>query len=412
MTSSPSALARELQALEARGDYTALIATLRSQIAANARTVTDPGVKDWMGRRWRNLFLQQAVHDRQAVRVATRRLGLGKDTRPPARKIAERFLKGEHGQEWMLDMPPAQCDSRIATTLVFCPGFINGILPAHAFSQEFPELEREYGWNILQADAHPMRSCEDNAADILRAVTEGRGFAANPGAASDQRRDGPAPDDVFLMGYSKGAPDILTALAHHPDILQSRVRCVVSWAGAIGGSYMADNFHELIRNLDTDAVTDRLHDLLMLLAPGVTRKGSLRRLDEYDIRGGVGSLTTRARGEFLKTWGRFLDEMNIPVISFTGATTPLEVPTFQMADCINLSRYDGNNDMQVTQEQARLNLPMATHLAMLHGHHWDIAYPPFPRGIRLTSPNLDHPFPRKAALVAIFLFLAELGLIG
>ena len=134
MTSSPSALARELQALEARGDYTALIATLRSQIAANDRTVTDPGVKDWMGRRWRNLFLQQAVHDRQAVRVATRRLGLGKDTRPPARKIAERFLKGEHGQEWMLDMPPAQCDSRIATTLVFCPGFINGILPAHAFS--------------------------------------------------------------------------------------------------------------------------------------------------------------------------------------------------------------------------------------------------------------------------------------
>jgi hypothetical protein len=55
---------------------------------------------------------------------------------------------------------------------------------------------------------------------------------------------------------------------------------------------------------------------------------------------------------------------------------------------------------------------MATHIAMLHGHHWDIAYPPFPRGIRLTSPNLDHRFPRKAALVAVWLLLAELGLIG
>lgn len=407
-----SDLARDLQALEARGDHLALIAALRQQIAADARTVTDPWVKAWMGRRWRNLFLQEAVKDRQALKAATRTLGLGRDRRPPARKITERFLKGDLGQEWALEMPAAQCDTRIATTLIFCPGFINGMLPAHAFAREFPELEAEYGWNILQADAHPMRSCEANVDDILRAVTEGKGFQSDPGPASDRHRHGPAPDDVFLMGYSKGAPDILTALVQKPEVLQSRVRCVVTWAGAIGGSYMADNFHELVRNLDTDAVTERLHDLLQLLAPGVTRKGSLRRLGEYDVRGGIGSLSTAVRGEFLKAWSRHLDEMNIPVISFTGATTPLEVPTFQMADTINLSRYDGNNDMQVTQEQAKLAIPMATHLAMLHGHHWDIAYPPFPRGIRLTSPNLDHRFPRKAALIAIYLFLAELGLIG
>ena len=55
-----------------------------------------------------------------------------------------------------------------------------------------------------------------------------------------------------------------------------------------------------------------------------------------------------------------------------------------MADCLNLTRFDGNNDMQVTQEQAKIKLPMA---------------------------NLDHPFPRKAAIIAIYQLLAELGLI-
>jgi hypothetical protein len=106
-----------------------------------------------------------------------------------------------------------------------------------------------------------------------------------------------------------------------------------------------------------------------------------------------------------------LDDLNIPIINITAATTALEVPTFQMADCLNLTRYDGNNDMQVTQEQAKLKIPMAAHAAMLHGHHWDISYPPFPRAMRMTSPNLDHPFPRKAAIIAIFKLLAELGLI-
>lgn len=411
MPHSHSDLARELHAFEARHDYDALIDTLRQRIADNPRTVTDPAVKAWMARRWRNLFLQEAVKDRQALLAAGRTLGLGRDRRPPAQRIAERFLKGEHLHEWSLDLPAARCGTAIDTTLVFCPGFINGMLPAHAFAREFPELEAEYGWKILQADAHPMRSCDANVEDVVRAVTEGKGFQSDPGAASDRLRHGPAPDDVFLMGYSKGAPDILTALVQQPELLQSKVRCVVSWAGAIGGSYMADNFHALVKDLDTDTVTARLHDLLQLLAPGLVRKGSLRRLGEYDVRGGVGSLTTAVRGEFLKAWSRHLDEMNIPVLTFTGATTPLEVPTFQMADCINLSRYDGNNDMQVTQEQAKLDIPMATHIAMLHGHHWDIAYPPFPRGIRLTSPNLDHRFPRKAALVAIWLLLAELGLI-
>ena len=411
MPYTPSPLAQELKNLEQQGDYLALIATLKGQLQQNKRTFADPYVKEWIGKRWRNLFIQAAVQDKHAVKVASKKLSIGKDKRSSEQKIAERFLKGDHLNEWSIAMPTAQGSNQIDDTLIFCPGFINGLLPAHAFSQEFPQLEQEYGWKIFQADAHPMRSCEANHQDLLDAILEGKGFQSNPGAASDQFRTPIAPDNVFLMGYSKGAPDILSTLVHHHDKIGSKVKCVVTWAGAIGGSYMADNFYELIKNADTNLLTSRLHDFLQLLAPNVTRKGSLRRLNEYDIKGGVHSLTTKARAEFYQQYHQFLDELDIPIINITSATTALEVPTFQMADCLNLTRYDGNKDMQVTQEQAKIKLPMATHAAMLHGHHWDISYPPFPRAVRMTSPNLDHPFPRKAAIIAIYQLLAELGLI-
>ncbi|MBP8111700.1 MAG: hypothetical protein KAY00_05090 [Agitococcus sp.] len=406
-----SPLAKELKDLEQQGHYVELISVLKAHMTHNKRTFSDPYVKEWVGKRWRNLFIQEAVQDKHAVKVATKKIGFGKDKRPAEQKIAERFLKGEQLTEWAIAMPAAQATTQLDTSLIFCPGFINGILPAHAFAEEFPLLEQEFGWNIFQADAHPMRSCEANEADLLAAILEGKGFQSNPGGASDQFRTPIAPNDVVLMGYSKGAPDILSTLVNHHDKLDSKVKCVVTWAGAIGGSYMADNFYELIKNLDTDLLTGRLHDFLQLLAPGVTRKGSLRRLNEYDIKAGVHSLTTAARADFYKQYHGLLDDLNIPIINITAATTALEVPTFQMADCLNLTRYDGNNDMQVTQEQAKLKIPMATHAAMLHGHHWDISYPPFPRAMRMTSPNLDHPFPRKAAIIAIMKLLSELGLI-
>lgn len=405
-----SPLAKELKHLDQQGDYLALIAELKSQLAQNRRTFADPYVKEWVGKRWRNLFIQEAVQDKRALKVAGKKLG--KDKRSAEQKIAERFLKGDHLTEWALDMPAAQCSAAIDTTMIFCPGFINGLLPAHAFADEFPQLQKDYGWNIFQADAHPMRGCEANNDDLLNAILHGKGFQADPGPASDRMRDGPAPDDVFLMGYSKGAPDILSTLVNHHDKLDGKVKAVVTWAGAIGGSYMADNFYEMIKHADTDLLSSRLHDFLQLLVPSLTRKGPLRRLDEYDIKAGVHSLTTHARKEFFKNYHGLLDDLNIPILNITAATTALEVPTFQMADCLNLTRYDGNNDMQVTQEQAKLKIPMAAHTAMLHGHHWDISYPPFPRALRMASPNLDHPFPRKAAVIAIFKLLAELGLIA
>ena len=48
------------------------------------------------------------------------------------------------------------------------------------------------------------------------------------------------PPRLVLLGYSKGAPDILEALVTYPEI-RSRVAAVVSLAGAIGGSPLAND---------------------------------------------------------------------------------------------------------------------------------------------------------------------------
>ncbi len=404
--------AAALEALEKSGDYLGLIAGMRTLVAEDKRAFTNDYVKQWCGRRWRNLFLQEGVKDKAALKEAKKLLP--GDKRPEAQRISERFLKNVHADEWQGDMPEAQTGKLENTSLVFCPGLLNGLLPDRAFATEFPEIEQEYdaqGWQIIRADSHPMRGCDANNADLLKAINEGAGFKADAGrGAEENRRNGPPPRDVFLMGYSKGAPDILSLLVNHPE-LKDRIRCVFTWAGAVGGSYTADNLYQLLRDLPTEAVTARLHDFLAMISAGALRQGPLRRMDEYDIKGALFDLGTYTREAFNKQHKEMLDALNIPFFSISAATTVLEVPTFQMADNLSLNKYDGNNDMQLTQAQATLELPMSTHLAMLHGHHWDISYPPFPRAVRMTSPNLDHPFPRKAAAVAIFKFAAELGLI-
>ena len=57
MPYTPSPLAQELKNLEQQGDYLALIATLKGQLQQNKRTFADPYVKEWIGKRWRNLFI-------------------------------------------------------------------------------------------------------------------------------------------------------------------------------------------------------------------------------------------------------------------------------------------------------------------------------------------------------------------
>ena len=400
-----------LEQLEKEGDYASLIKEVQLIIKDDKSVFTHPFIKRWAGIRWRNIFLTEALADPIAIEKADRSSLLGgKDTRPDKQKLAEQFLKGDASREWQLDIPAFKKPTSIPnTTLVFVPGLLTGMLPVRAFQTPFPAVEKKLGIRILRADCHPMRGCEANGDDILRAIEQGDGLAADAQAIPENERT--PPGDIILMGYSKGAPDIFQLLVNRPD-LKHRIRGIFNWGGAVGGSYLADDTYESIKDLSIPKVESALAAFLSVISPAVNvKQGALKRIDEYNILEAIEDLTTRKREQFLEENLVLLRSLEIPIFNLTGSTTAMEVPYFQIQGVMALNRYDANNDMQLTQSEATLDIPMATDLAMLNAHHWNLSYDPFPKLMRFGSPHLDHPFPKEAAATAIIMLAFELGLI-
>lgn len=404
------------QALAA-ADYDTVITEVRDWAAADpSAAFSDASVKRWLALRWKDLFLREAVKDPDAVATAEKPVGLGRvvtnplasDKRSDRHKIADRFLKSISASDWEVELPDPEHPTIERTKLLLCPGLLSGILHpgAHAFVEEAPQIEKEYGWGTLRADLHPFRGSVANEEDMHAALDRGEGFTG----ALEPIEDPTPPEKVWIIGYSKGGPDVMSFLVHNPEYAD-RIAGVYTWAGAMGGSYTADSIYSQIQNLDTKTISDQLDSFLMMLSPGLVERTGLRRVDEYDIKGAFYELQTTVREEFNAQHAASLTELGVPWFNVTGSTTPLEVPSFQFADTVKMTQFDANNDMQLTQAQATMDVPIATHVAMLHGHHWDIAYDKFPARMRAVSPNLSHPFPRKAALLACWGQLAELGLI-
>lgn len=407
-------LSRELAGREAAGDYPAVIEGVRERVSADRAAFKDPWIKGWVGRRWRDLFLQEAVKDDAAVDYASKPPLLAPVPLPsflknpnPRRAIAERFLKDAPASEWQAELPAAQYDSIENTTLILCGGLLTGLLhaDAHSFPVEAEQLYRDRGWRTLRADVHPMRSCEANEADLAAAM-RGEGLDALMKPITEPV----VPGNVFLLGYSKGTPDILSFLVHQPEY-HDRIRGVFTWAGAAGGSYTADGVYDQISNLPTEGSFEYVSTLLAVISGTMLSRAGLRRFDEYDVIGAMNDLRTGVREAFNAEHAEYLDGLGIPFFALTGATTPLEVPSIQFMDAVRLSAFDANNDMQLTQKQSILPIGMNTHIAMAHAHHWDLAYAAFPLAMRAMIPNLEHRWPRYAALVANWELLAELGLI-
>ena len=93
---------------------------------------------------------------------------------------------------------------------------------------------RKYGYDlkVLQVDA--LSGTARNAKQIRDQL-----LAMDAGSGTSR---------LVLIGYSKGAPDILEALVSYPEI-RSRVAAVVSAAGAVGGSPLANDAEQYQANL-------------------------------------------------------------------------------------------------------------------------------------------------------------------
>lgn len=395
----------ELSNLESREDFPRLISLLRTAAAANRRIFSEPLVKSWCGRRWRYFFLREAVEDPVARDAATTWF----DKRPIRQRIAERFLAHDIETTLADDLPEPDLAPIRKMTLLVCPGLLNGLLPQREFLSHLPRVEDRYnGLRIIRSESHPARSCAANVSDILRAINEGDGSDAKAQRIPIRAAEPAA--DLLAIAYSKGAPDLLTTLIANPG-LKNRFRCIFTWAGAIGGSEVADDVAKKFERTGLDH--NAAH--LSLLLKGFARKAlgpesaDLRRVDEFDSVGAVRDLTTKVRQAFLATNASSLDALDIPMFTFRGVTSPREIPLSQRYGFSLLANVDPENDMQVGGYASKLNIPMATELAVLHGHHWDLAYPPFRK--RRWLNKTYHPFPKTAALTAMVQLSAELGLL-
>ena len=239
----------------------------------------------------------------------------------------------------------------------------------------------------LGDDARPFNSAAAALAEsgyrISMITVSGRsGSEHNAGQIAARLADPPPGEDgpVVLIGYSKGANDILEFLVRYPDAA-ARVESVVSVAGAIAGSPLAEQAGEAYRLLLEQMPSNRC-------APG--------------DGGVVDSLRQQTRRGWL---------VNNPLpghvryFSVAAFATRARMAGALIAPWKFLLQYDRRNDGQLlAQDQL---IPGATLLAYVDADHWSVAV-----DVEIVHPVLGTrpdptPFPRAALLEAILLQLAE-----
>jgi len=223
----------------------------------------------------------------------------------------------------------------------------------------------EYGQFWLTVDA--LSGIETNARQIRDAIM------AMPSE--------PGPPRLVLVGYSKGSPDILEAVVRYPEI-RDRVAAVVSAAGAVAGSALADD-------------ADQQQAELLRYWPG-------SECDKGD-GGGVASLRPDVRREWLKNNPL---PMGLRYYSLVTLPTPDRVSKVIGKSYKQLGEIDWRNDSQVIYSDQII--PGSTLLGFLNADHWAIAVPVNRSHPQIAKSFVDHnDYPREALLEALLRFVEE-----
>jgi hypothetical protein len=186
---------------------------------------------------------------------------------------------------------------------------------------------------------------------------------------------------LVLMGYSKGAPDILEAVGTYPE-LQQRVSAVVSLAGAVGGTPTANGFDQSTLNL-------------LQYLPGANCGPG----DE----GALESLRPRAR----KRWyANHALPRTIRYYSVVTYPEPDKISSILKSGYDQLSQVDSRNDSQlIFYDQL---IPDSVLLGYLNADHWAVAIPLNRNEPFIASIFVDkNAFPREVLWEAIVRFIEE-----
>ena len=230
-----------------------------------------------------------------------------------------------------------------------------------------PAHLRQFAYDMVTLDVEGLSSTTSNAQQIRDAIL------AIP-------HDGTQPD-LVLVGYSKGAPDILEAVVNYPEI-HGRIAAVVSAAGSIGGSPLANDAEQ--------------SDLNMLQHfPGSKCKPG----DE----GALDSLKPATR----KAW---LAENTLPEgIAYYSLMTfpdPERISSMLRGSYRKIGKVDARNDSQVIFYDQFI--PGSTLVGYLNADHWALGVP-IARTHDIVGEILvdQNAYPREALHEALLRFIEE-----
>ncbi len=224
---------------------------------------------------------------------------------------------------------------------------------------------RQFGYDMQIIDVDSLSSSASNARIIRDSIAAMKGNGR----------------DLVLIGYSKGAPDILEAVVAYPEI-RGRIAAVVSAAGAVGGSPSADQ-----------ATRSQLE--LLEHWPGAdcsTHDG-----------GALESLRPRTRRTFLEQNPLPID---FPYYSLVTCPERERISSILNSGYKKLSEFDPRNDSQVLFHDQFI--PGSTFIGCLNADHWALAVPiershPF---IGKTAVD-QNDYPREALAEALLRFVEE-----
>jgi len=222
-----------------------------------------------------------------------------------------------------------------------------------------------YDMHLLKVDA--FSGTETNARQIRDAIIE-------MGPESEQRR-------LVLIGYSKGAPDILDAVVSYPEI-RPRIVAVIGAAGAIGGSPLAN-----------DATQSQLE--------------LLRHWPDAQCTTGDGGAVESLRPAKRKAWlAQNPLPHDFPYYSLVTYPKPERISTILASSYDKLSRVDARNDSQLLfYDQV---IPGSTLLGYVNADHWALSVPIARSHSMLGATLVDqNDYPREALLEALLRFVEE-----
>ena len=226
---------------------------------------------------------------------------------------------------------------------------------------------RQFGYDMERLPVDALSSTTKNARQLRDAIMAMEG--------KDE------PPNLVLIGYSKGATDILEAVVSYPEI-RGRIAAVVSAAGSIGGSPLAN-----------DASQSQL--------------ALLRHWPDAQCSEGDGGAIESLRPSTRKAWlAKNPLPRDFPYYSLVTYPKPERISSILLSSYNKLSRIDSRNDSQLLFYDQLI--PGSSLIGYVNADHWALVVPVARTHSTIGSIFVDqNNYPREALLEAVLRFVEE-----